>query len=59
MTKNGFKILKDNFGYSTLRPAQEPVIESILNKQNTLAFIFLILFYPKKMPIVNDWLVGI
>lgn len=39
MNKNGFKILKDNFGYSTLRPAQEPVIESILNKQDTLAIM--------------------
>ena len=39
MNKNGFKILKDNFGYSTLRPAQEPVIESILNSQDTLAIM--------------------
>jgi ATP-dependent DNA helicase RecQ len=39
MNQDGYKILKDVFGYSTLRPSQEPVIESILNNQDTLAIM--------------------
>jgi ATP-dependent DNA helicase RecQ len=39
MNKQQLKILKDNFGYSTLRPAQEPVIQSILSNHDTLAIM--------------------
>ena len=39
MNQHGYTILKDKFGYTTLRPAQEPVIESILARRDTVAIM--------------------
>ncbi len=39
MNQQGYTILKDKFGYSSLRPSQEPVIESVLNKQDTVGIM--------------------
>ena len=33
------KVLKNNFGFSTLRDSQKPIIESILKQQDTLAIM--------------------